>query len=361
VQAVMDAVGSERAALLGVSEGGPMCGLFAATHPERTEALVMIGSYAKRLWAEDYPWGPTERDREEFRNEMKKSWGGPIGIEERAPSMAGDPQFREWWAAYLRMGASPAAALALTQMNAEVDVRSVMPSIRVPSLVIHRRDDACLPVEGGRFIASLIPGAKYVELEGKDHLPFAGDQDEILDEIEEFLTGARICAGVERLFDRVLTTVLFVLFDAPTAAAYVNGRREIKGLHQYYARRELALFRGKEIEMTNSHLFATFDGPARAIRCALAIVDAAARLGMRVRAGLHTGECDVTGKTIGGLTVQLGESVAGFASFGEVLISHTVKDLVAGSGIEFEPRGAHALESLPGEWRLFAVARGVNH
>jgi pimeloyl-ACP methyl ester carboxylesterase/DNA-binding winged helix-turn-helix (wHTH) protein len=361
VQAVMDAVGSERAALLGVSEGGPMCGLFAATHPERTEALVMIGSYAKRLWAEDYPWGPTEREREEFRNEMKRSWGGPIGIEERAPSMAGDPQFREWWAAYLRMGASPAAALALTQMNAEVDVRSVLPSIRVPSLVIHRRDDACLPVEGGRFIASLIPGAKYVELEGKDHLPFVGDQDEILDEIEEFLTGARTCAGAERLFDRVLTTVLFVLFDAPTAAAYVNGRREIKGLHQYYARRELALFRGKEIEMTNSHLFATFDGPARAIRCALAIVDAAARLGMRVRAGLHTGECDVTGKTIGGLTVQLGESVAGFASFGEVLISHTVKDLVAGSGIEFEPRGAHALESLPGEWRLFAVARGVNH
>ena len=357
VQAVMDAVGSERAALLGVSEGGPMCGLFAATHPERTEALVMIGSYAKRLWAEDYPWGPTEREREEFRNEMKRSWGGPIGIEERAPSMAGDPQFREWWAAYLRMGASPAAAMALTQMNAEVDVRSVLPSIRVPSLVIHRRDDACLPVEGGRFIASLIPGAKYVELEGKDHLPFAGDQDEILDEIEEFLTGARTCAGAERLFDRVLTTVLFVLFDAPTAAAYVNGRREIKALHQYYARRELALFRGKEIEMTNGHLFATFDGPARAIRCALAIVDAAARLGMRVRAGLHTGECDVTGKTIGGLTVQLGESVAGLASFGEVLISHTVKDLVAGSGIEFEPRGAHAPESLHGEWRLFTVNR----
>ena len=357
VQAVMDAVGSERAALLGVSEGGPMCGLFAATHPERTEALVMIGSYAKRVWAEDYPWGPTEREREEFRNEMKRSWGGPIGIEERAPSMAGDPQFREWWAAYLRMGASPAAALALTQMNAEVDVRSVLPSIRVPTLVIHRRDDACLPVEGGRFIASLIPGAKYVELEGKDHLPFAGDQDEILDEIEEFLTGARTCAGAERLFDRVLTTVLFVLFDAPTAAAYVNGRREIKGLHQYYARRELALFRGKEIEMTNGHLFATFDGPARAIRCALAIVDAAARLGMRARAGLHTGECDVTGKTIGGLTVQLGESVAGLASSGEVLISHTVKDLVAGSGIEFEPRGAHALESLPGEWRLFTVNR----
>ena len=290
---------------------------------------------------------------------MKKSWGGPIGIEERAPSMAGDPQFREWWAAYLRMGASPAAALALTQMNAEVDVRSVLPSIRAPALVIHRRDDGCLPVEGGSFIASLIPGAKYVELEGKDHLPFVGAQDEILDEIEEFLTGARTGAGAERLFDRILTTVLFVLFDGPAATASVQGRREIKELHQSYARRELALFRGKEIEMTDAHLFATFDGPARAIRCAMAIADAAARLGMRVRTGVHTGECEVTGETIGGHTVQLCESVARLASFGEVLISRTVKDLVAGSGIEFEPRGAHAIESQPGEWRLFAVARGV--
>jgi class 3 adenylate cyclase len=257
------------------------------------------------------------------------------------------------------MGASPAAAIALTQMNAEVDVRSILPSIRVPSLVIHRRDDACLPVGGGRFIASLIPGAKYVELEGKDHLPFVGAQDEILDEIEEFLTGARTCVGAERLFDRVLTTVMFVLFDAP-APASVHCGREIKELHQSYARRELALFRGKEIEMTDNHLFATFDGPARAIRCALAIVDAAARFGLRARAGLHIGECDVVGEKISGLTVQFGASVARLASSGEVLISNTVKDLVAGSGIAFEPRGAHALEDLSDEWRLFAVARGVD-
>lgn len=359
VQAVMDAVGSERAALLGISEGGPMCGLFAATHPERTEALVMIGSYAKRLWAEDYPWGSTELERANFTIEMKKNWGGPIGLEERAPSMVDDPQFGEWWGAYLRMGASPAAALALTQMNAEVDVRNVLPSIRVPTLVIHRKDDACLPVEGGRFVASRIPGAKYVELEGKDHLPFVGDQDEVLDEIEEFLTGTRTGAGAERLFDRVLTTVLFVLFDGPAAAASVQSRLEIKELHQSYVRRELALFRGKEVEMTDDHLFATLDGPARAIHCALAITDLTARLGLQARAGLHTGECDVLGERIGGLTVQLGESVAGLASSGEVLISHTVKDLVAGSGIEFEPRGAHAPENLPGQWRLFAVARRV--
>ena len=356
VQAVMNAVGSKRAALLGVSEGGPMCGLFAATHPERTEALVMIGSYAKRLWSEDYPWAPTERERADFMNEMKKSWGGPIGLEERAPSMAGDPQFREWWGAYLRMGASPAAALALTRMNAEVDVRSILPSIRVPTLVIHRKDDACLPVEGGRFIASSIPGAKYVEIEGRDHLPFVGDQNAILDEIEEFLTGARTGAWAERLFDRVLTTVLFVLFDG--SAASTRSRQEME-MRQSYARREIAIFRGKEIEMTDDRLFATFDGPARAIRCALAIIDATARLGGRARAGLHTGECDVTGETIGGLTVQIGESVARLASFGETLISHTVKDLVAGAGIEFEPRGEHVLENLPGEWRLFAAGRGA--
>src|SRR5262249_37825943 len=242
VQAVMDATGSERAALLGISEGGPMCGLFAATYPERTEALVMIGSYARRLRAEDYPWGPTEQERADFMNEMKKNWGGPIGIEERAPSLAADPQFREWWGAYLRMGASPAAAMALTQMNAEVDVRSVLPSIRVPALVIHRKDDACLPVEGGRFVASRIPGAKYVELEGKDHLPFAGDQDEILDEIEEFLTGARAGAWAERLFDRVLTTVLFVLFDDNVSPVIAQSRQEIKDMRQTHTRRELALF-----------------------------------------------------------------------------------------------------------------------
>ncbi|HEY6403172.1 MAG TPA: alpha/beta fold hydrolase [Blastocatellia bacterium] len=359
VQAVMDAVGSKRAALLGVSEGGPMCGLFAATHPERTESLVMIGSYARRLWAEDYPWGPTERERADFMYEMKRDWGGPIGIEERAPSMAGDPQFREWWGTYLRMGASPAAAMALTRMNAEVDVRSVLPSIRVPALVIHRKDDACLPVEGGRFVASRIPGAKYVELEGKDHLPFAGDQDEILDEIEEFLTGARAGAGAERLYDRMLTTVLFVLFDDSLAPGAAQNRQEVEALHSMHTRRELALFRGKEIELTNGRLFATFDGPARAIRCAQAIIDAAARLGLRARAGLHTGECDILGEQIGGLTVQFGESVARLASFGEVLISRTVKDLVAGSGIELEPRDKHALENLPGKWRLFAAARGA--
>lgn len=352
VQAVMDAVGSKRAALLGLSEGGPMCSLFAATYPERTLALVMVGTYAKRKWSEDYPWAPTVAERSDFLEEIKHNWGEPIGLEKRAPSKANDPQFREWWATYLRMGASPGAALALTQMNAEIDVRNVLPSIRVPTLVIQRKDDALFPVEGGRYIASLTPGAKYVELEGNDHLPFVGDQDSILDEIEEFLTGARH----ERLIDRVLTTVLFVMFGDD---ALTNASQNPKEPLQAYAQHELALFRGREIEMTGDHLLATFDGPARAIRCATAISESCARLGQQVRVGLHTGECDVLGEKIGGATVKLGQAVAALAEPGEVLISHTVKDLVAGSGIEFDSRGTQTFEQMPGKWQLFAVQRQI--
>jgi pimeloyl-ACP methyl ester carboxylesterase/DNA-binding winged helix-turn-helix (wHTH) protein len=348
VQAVMDAVGSERAALLGVSEGGPLCSLFAATHPGRTVALTMVGTYAKRVWSEDYPWAPTEEERAAFLDEIRRDWGGPVGIEARAPSAAGDPQFREWWASYLRMGASPAAALALTRMNAGIDVRGVLASIRVPTLVIHRAGDECLKVEEGRYVASRIPGARFVELPGCDHLPFVGDQDEILDEIEEFLTGAR----PEHSLDRVLTTMLFVLFDEDAA----RDRGEVAGPLLSHARHELALFRGGEIEMSEARLFATFDGPARAVRCAQAVVDAAARLGLRARAGLHTGECEVSaGGKVGGAAVRLGEAVASYAPPGEVLLSSTVKDLVAGSGIEFEPRGTRAFADLPGEWQLFAA------
>jgi pimeloyl-ACP methyl ester carboxylesterase/DNA-binding winged helix-turn-helix (wHTH) protein len=204
VHAVMDAVGSERAVLIGVSEGGPMCSLFAATYPEKTTALVMIGTYAKRIKDEDYPWGVSAEDREAFFETMRRDWGKPVGIEERAPTMAGDEEFRSWWAEYLRMGASPGAAVALTKMNAEIDVRNVLPSIRVPALVIHRSGDLCLKVEEGRFVASQIPASKYVELGGVDHLPFVGAQDEILDEIEEFLTGMRHAEE----YDRVLATVM---------------------------------------------------------------------------------------------------------------------------------------------------------
>lgn len=354
VQAVMNAVGSERAALLGVSEGGPMCGLFAATYPERTTALVMIGTYAKRIQSEDYPWAPTEKEHARLLEEVRKNWGGPVGIKERAPSVADDPQFRDWWATYLRMGASPSAALALTQMNAEIDLRHVLPSIHVPTLVLHRSDDPCLPVGGGRYVASRIPGAKFVELEGKDHLPFVDDQDAILDRIEEFLTGAR----PERQIDRVLTTLLCLLFEADSPTS-IERQQNIE-LFRTYARRELALFKGKQMAMSEATLLATFDGPARAIRCARAIADAGARLGLQIRVGLHTGECDVLGEKIGGVAVQLCKAIAECAPRDEMLISQTMKDLIAGSGIEFEPRGPQTFENLPGRWRLFKVGRGTD-
>lgn len=358
VRAVMEAVGSERAALIGVSEGGPMCSLFAATYPEKTIALVMIGTYAKRIYDEDYPWAPTAEERQRFYDLMRKEWGGPVGIDERAPSVADDPHFREWWATYLRMGASPGAALALTKMNAEIDVRHVLPSIRVPTLVIHREGDLCLKAEEGRFVASSIPGSKYIELPGLDHLPFVGDQDAILDEVEEFLTGVRHAPE----YDRVLATVLFTrIVDSASQAAQMGERRwrDLLERHQAHVRRELELFKGREIEMIGDGLLATFDGPARAIRCACAISDSAARLGIQFKVGLHTGECDVMEDKVGGIAVEIGAQVAACARIGEVLVSNTVKDLVAGSGIRFEERGTHSLQDIPGEWHLFAVERGV--
>jgi pimeloyl-ACP methyl ester carboxylesterase/DNA-binding winged helix-turn-helix (wHTH) protein/class 3 adenylate cyclase len=355
VRAVMDAVGSERAALCGVSEGGPMCSLFAATYPEKTSAVVMIGTYAKRIWDPEYPWAPTAEHRQEFYEEMQREWGGPVGLEERAPSVANDPHFRDWWATYLRMGASPGAALALTRMNADIDVRHVLPSIRVPTLVIHRAGDACLKVEEGRYVAEHIPGAKYVELPGVDHLPFVGDQDAILDEIEEFLTGVRHAPE----HDRVLATVLFTRIVDTSSEQARRQWRDLLERHQAHVRKELELFKGREIEMNEDGLLATFDGPARAIRAACAISDFARRLGIKLRAGLHTGECDVMGDKVGGIAVEIGAQVATRADIGEVLVSHTVKDLVAGSGIRFEEKGIHALNDIPEKWGLFAVERGA--
>ncbi len=268
VQTVLDAVGSTRAALLGVSEGGPLCALFAATYPQRTDALVMVGTYARRMWSPDYPWGVTQEEYDAAIDEIRRNWGGPVGLATRAPSVAADPEFREWWAAYLRSGASPGAVLALTRMNAEIDMRNVLPSIRVPTLILHRTGEY-LPVEGARYVASLIPGAKFVELDGHDHLPFVGDQDAVLFEIEEFLTGTR----PDRRIDRVLTTVLFVLFDAVSGTL----SPEAWDLYRAHIRRDLTLFKGREGLLTDAYLFASFDGPARAIRCARAMVDAAAR------------------------------------------------------------------------------------
>ncbi|MFA6957023.1 MAG: alpha/beta fold hydrolase [Thermoanaerobaculia bacterium] len=337
VRAVMEAAGSARAALCGVSEGGPMCSLFAATYPEKTLALVMIGTYAKRIRDDDYPWGPTQEQREAFFDLMRREWGGPVGIADRAPSRAADPEFRDWWAAYLRMGASPSAAVALTKMNAQIDIRAVLPTIRVPTLVIHRQGDACLKVEEGRYVASRIPGAKFVELPGNDHLPFVGEQNEILDEIEEFLTGVR---HVEEP-DRVLATILSIRAVAPVTDRELGTR--LQGL----AQRELDWYRGRRLAAAADGVIdAAFDGPARAVRCGVAIVESARRAGVSLAAGVHTGECDVVGETLSGGSVTVARSIARIAAAHEVVASGTVRDLVAGAGVEFEERGEGAGQRL---------------
>ena len=356
VRAVMESVGSERAALCGVSEGGPMCSLFAATYPEKTIALAMIGTYAKRLRDDDYPWAPTTEERQHFFEEIRAHWGGPVGIEERAPSMAADPQFRKWWATYLRMGASPGAALALTQMNAEIDVRHVLPSIHVPTLVIHRTEDQCLKVEEGRYVAERIPGAKFVELPGQDHLPFVGDQDAILDEVEEFLTGARHTLEP----DSVLATVLFTrIVDSQEHAERLGAGhwQDLINRLRAHIGKEIGWFRGREIDMVGNRPLAIFDGPARAVRCACAIVEYASRLSIKMHAGLHTGECDMVDGKVSGVAAEIGVEVSKRAASTEVLVSNTVKDLVAGSGIIFEDRGTHTLTDVLGEWRLFRVCQ----
>jgi DNA-binding winged helix-turn-helix (wHTH) protein/pimeloyl-ACP methyl ester carboxylesterase len=334
VRAVMDAVGSPRAALLGVSEGGPMCSLFAATYPDKTLALVMIGTYAKRIHAADYPWAPTAAQREAFFDEIRQHWGEPIGIEDRAPSRQHDEAFRAWWATYLRMGASPGAALALTQMNAQIDVREVLPSIRVPTLILHRQGDRCLRVEEGRYVASRIPGARFVELPGEDHLPFVGDQDDIVHSIEAFLTGFH--PGLEN--EQVLATVVSGRWQAApdTVADVAPAAQAALERLQAFARREVEHFRGSALHVTADRIVAAFDGPARAIRCAVALALTARRLGERFRSGIDIGQCVLHQEGVTGQAADRAEALADLAESGAVLVSRAVHDLVAGAGLQFE-------------------------
>ncbi len=348
VHAVMDAVGSRRAVLIGVSEGGPMCSLFAATYPERTEALIMIGTYAKRIRDDDYPWAPTDDQRKTFCELVRHDWGKPVGIEERAPSMAHDEEFRNWWATYLRMGASPGAAVALTKMNAEIDVRHVLPSVRVPTLVIHRSGDMCLKVEEGRFVASAIPGAKYIELGGIDHLPFVGDQDEILDQIEEFVNCIRFADEYDRVLATVLSVKQAVEGESGSIPLFNNESRS-------FFLRQLEIFRGREIRHDDNEMLAAFDGPARAIRCASSIVEMAGTARVDLKAGLHTGECDVSGDAYTGFAVEMAKKIANESVSGNILVSRTVRDLVAGSGLVFKEHGKRTFHDTPGEWPLFRV------
>jgi pimeloyl-ACP methyl ester carboxylesterase len=315
VAVVMEAVGSTRAALMGVSEGGPMCSLFAATHPEKTAALVMIGSYARRLRDADYPWGPTRAEHDRFCETILAEWGGPVGLEQRAPSVAHDEAFREWWATYLRMGASPGAAVALTRMNALVDIRAVLGAIRVPTLVVHRTGDRTLRIDEGRYLASHIAGARFVELPGDDHLPFVGDQRAVLDAVETFLRGLDQAPADTR----VLATALWVRSEPGDFASIV------------------ARYRGAMAQQSDDGFVATFDGPARAVRAAAEIVGAAAREGLAVSAGLHTGECDIAPAGVSGPAVDAARELADAARPGEVLVSRTVTDLVSGAGLVLTP------------------------
>jgi pimeloyl-ACP methyl ester carboxylesterase/class 3 adenylate cyclase len=362
VRAVMDAVGSKRAAIMGVSEGGPMTALFAATYPERTAAAILYGSYASALRRDDYPWGNTREQRERATEERSRRWGDPDYLDEQlkglAPSLAGDDNVRRWWRRYLLTSTSPAAVEQLSRMNIDIDVRHVLPSIRVPTLVLHRRDDDGPVVDEGRYIAEHIPGAEFVELPGADHGWFV-EPESIVNEAERFLREIRERDEWEVVeSDRVLATVLFTDIVGSTAkAADLGDRRWRELLQQHHAliRRQLIRYQGRELDTAGDGFFASFDGPARAIRCARAITEAVRDLGLEIRAGLHTGECEVMNGKVGGIAVHIGARVAAEAQPGEVLVSSTVKDLVAGSGIQFRDHGTAALKGVPGEWRVYAV------
>jgi pimeloyl-ACP methyl ester carboxylesterase len=351
VRAVLDAVGSESAALLGHSEGSGMSVLFAATYPERSRALVLVGAFAKRIRTDDYPWAPTLEERLATIEQVERDWGVGFDITDYAPRE--DPALLEWYSTALRRSASPGAAAALLRMNSEIDTRHILPTIRVPTLVLTRAGDRDVTVDEGRWLASQIPGARFVELPGDEHLLWAGDQDRLLEEIEEFLTGARTAPD----YDRVLSTVLFTDIVGSTERARELGDRgwhEVLDEHHARVRDVLEQYRGREVDTAGDGFFASFDGPARAIRAACAIRAGVQTLGIEIRAGLHTGECELMQDKIGGIAVHTGARVAAAADPGEVLVSSTVKDLVAGSGIVFADRGERELKGV-GSWRLYSV------
>jgi pimeloyl-ACP methyl ester carboxylesterase len=358
VRAVMDGVGSERAALFGVSEGGPMSVLFAASHPERANALVLHGAMGRTTEAPDYPWAaPAEALREATDEFIAPFWGQDAEgmIDLFAPSFAGDPEALELTARMERNAASPAMVQQIFEMFLDIDVRAILPTINVPTLVLHRRGDRVVNWRAGQELASQIPGARYAELPGIDHLPWAGDSEAVVGEVEEFLTGARSVPEP----DRVLATVMFtdIVGSTERAAELGDARwRELLSSHEAMVRRELARFRGREVKTLGDGHLATFDGPARAVRCGEAIAAAAGDLDLEVRIGLHTGEVELMNGDVGGIAVHIAARIGSAAGAGEVLVSSTVKDLVAGSGLDFDDRGTKELKGVPGEWHLFAAA-----
>ena len=355
VRVVMDEVGSETATLFGHSEGGNMACLFAATYPERTDGLILASTYAKRVPSPSYPWAPSPEDRDAEIEQVEANWGDPDHL---SPYMLGergsDRAFREWVARYFRMSATPKAAAQLHKMNTQMDTRPTLALIQAPTLLLYRTDDQDVNVEEGRWMATQIPDATFVELPGDAHLFWAVDPQEFVDEIEEFVTGHREAAEPER----VLSTVLFTdIVDSTQRAAALGdqGWLELLERHDQVTRAELQRWRGVERAHTGDGILATFDGPARAVRAAQAIGRAIRELGIEVRAGIHTGELEIRGDNVAGLAVHLGARVGSLAGPSEVLVSRTVKDLVVGSQLAFESRGHHELKGVPGEWEVFAV------
>lgn len=354
LRAVLDDAGIDRAAVLCGVGATYMGVLFAATYPERITSLVVVNGYAKMARTPDYPWGRSPDEIRDYVESVEQAWGKPGTMDFLAPSVAKDVELRRAFARYERQWASPGAYAAFTSVREGNDVRRVLPSIRVPTLVIHRSGAQFAPSDGGRFLAEQIVGARYVEVPGIDTYVWAGDIEPILGEVEEFVTGMRRPPET----DRVLATVLFTDIVGSTERAAELGDaawKELLAKHDELIRGELRRFRGREIDTAGDGFLATFDGPARAIRCAEAVRGGARGLGIEIRAGLHTGEVEVAGEKVRGIAVHTGARVAGMAAPGEVLVSSTVKDLVAGSGIVFEDRGSHPLKGVPGEWGLYAV------
>ena len=354
VRAVMEAVGSTAAFLCGLSEGGPMSVLFSAAYPDRTRGLILIGSNVRIVKSPDWPYGKTPEEWQEFREGIE-DWGQGGLFNLFLPSFAGDERAKRYFSRWQRMSASPSTALALFDANTQIDIRHILPQVQVPALVIHRTDEPVVSVGNARYAAEHIPGARLLEQPGEDHLPWLGDADGMLDAIEEFVTGSR--HHVDE--DRILATVLFTdIVDSTRLAAEAGDRRwrELLDAHDEISAREVERFRGRRVKTTGDGMLAVFDGPARGVRCAQAVLDGLAELRVEIRAGLHVGECELRGDDVGGLAVHIGSRVAGLAKPSEILVSRTVRDLVAGSGLRFDERGEHELKGVPDRWSLYAVA-----
>jgi class 3 adenylate cyclase len=356
VHAVLDAAGSERCAVMAIYEGGPMAMLFAASAPERVNSLLLYASFARASHAHDYDWAWPEQARTAAMDAYRDTWGdGRLIAEHFAPAYVQDRRLVEWLGRLERLAMDPTYGRKSAAFNGRLDVRPLLPTIRVPTLILHRRHDSAIDHRHGQYLAEHIPGARLVTLEGHDSLPFLGDSDAVAGEIEEFLTGTR----ADHEPDRVLATVLFTDIARSTERAAELGDQRWRSLleqHDAAVRTQIARHRGREVKSTGDGFLATFDGPARAIRAARAIKDEVEQIGLDVRAGVHTGECEVIGDDVGGLAVHIAARVMALAEPAEVLVSSTVRDLVVGSGLEFEPRGEHDLRGVPGPWRLWAVA-----